>query len=354
FLNENGTAMAATGAPIPVRFGTWYWGLGHTPNHAIKPVSQTGAGIEFLEECASLQEHVPYLNHYSGFNMPLDGRSNYTHFTGWVASRTGSAPSSNNDIPAPTLDLLVGDAISGNTRFRTLDVTAVGIARENYSARSTNSRAAAEASPERLYARVFGADFADPNKADFKPDPNAPLRLEPLDKRGAVLIRKDGGQGLSGNVPPESPRLIRPADRPWNAGSEKELKTPEDSRPVRIAERPGTAPDSSRPAEPQERRIRKTYPSFDRFDRGDSGKRESLTDLLRDKFYRVFQGEERKADSPSSKSGSVSGRRSSPRSSEGSASRSSGRSSSPSRSSSPPKSSSGNSSSGSSGNVKKK
>ncbi|HNQ80780.1 MAG TPA: hypothetical protein PKI53_06700 [Candidatus Aminicenantes bacterium] len=189
---------------------------------------------------------------------------------------------------------------------------------------------------------------------DFKPDPNAPLRLEPLDKRGAVLIRKDGGQGLSGNVPPESPRLIRPADRPWNAGSEKELKTPEDSRPVRIAERPGTAPDSSRPAEPQERRIRKTYPSFDRFDRGDSGKRESLTDLLRDKFYRVFQGEERKADSPSSKSGSVSGRRSSPRSSEGSASRSSGRSSSPSRSSSPPKSSSGNSSSGSSGNVKKK
>lgn len=30
FLNENGTALAGTGAPLPVRFGTWYWGLGHT------------------------------------------------------------------------------------------------------------------------------------------------------------------------------------------------------------------------------------------------------------------------------------------------------------------------------------
>ena len=35
FLNESGTALASTGAPIPVRFGTWYWGLGHTPGHAI-------------------------------------------------------------------------------------------------------------------------------------------------------------------------------------------------------------------------------------------------------------------------------------------------------------------------------
>ena len=24
FLNNSGTALAATGAPIPVRFGTWY------------------------------------------------------------------------------------------------------------------------------------------------------------------------------------------------------------------------------------------------------------------------------------------------------------------------------------------
>jgi hypothetical protein len=180
FLNENGTAMAGTGAPLPVRFGTWYWGLGHTPGHAITPKTQTSAGIGFLEECKALKRHEQNLNFFGGFNMPLDGRSNYTHFTGWVASRTGTAPSGNTDIPAPTLDLLVADSIATNTRFKTLDVTAVGIARENYSARSTNNRAAAEASPERLYARVFGAEFADPNKADFKPDPKVMVRKSVL------------------------------------------------------------------------------------------------------------------------------------------------------------------------------
>ena len=31
FLNENGTALAATGQPLPERFGTWFWGLGIDP-----------------------------------------------------------------------------------------------------------------------------------------------------------------------------------------------------------------------------------------------------------------------------------------------------------------------------------
>ncbi|MCU0760928.1 MAG: DUF1552 domain-containing protein [Steroidobacteraceae bacterium] len=180
FLNESGTALADTGAPIPVRFGTWYWGLGHTPGHAIAPKTKTGPGITFLEECKSLKPYEQHLNYFGGFNMPLDGRSNYTHFTGWVASRTGSAPSSNSDIPAPTLDLLVADQIAGNTRFRTIDCTSVGIPRENYSARSTNNRAAAEASAERLYARVFGGEFADPNKGEFTPDPKVMVRKSVL------------------------------------------------------------------------------------------------------------------------------------------------------------------------------
>ena len=32
FLNTNGTAYAATGAALPPCFGTWFWGLGLTPN----------------------------------------------------------------------------------------------------------------------------------------------------------------------------------------------------------------------------------------------------------------------------------------------------------------------------------
>jgi hypothetical protein len=180
FLNNNGTAVAATGKPLPVRFGTWYWGLGHTPGHAVKAKTTTGPGIEFLEECKGLIPHASKMNHYSGFNMPLDGRSNYTHFTGWVASRTGTAPSGNADIPAPTLDILIGDQIGTDTRFRTLDMSACGFPQENYSARGTNSRAAAEVIPENLYARVFGAEFLDPNAADFKPDPKVMVRKSVL------------------------------------------------------------------------------------------------------------------------------------------------------------------------------
>ena len=35
FLNGNGTAMA-DGAPLPVRFGTWAWGLGMDENGPVE------------------------------------------------------------------------------------------------------------------------------------------------------------------------------------------------------------------------------------------------------------------------------------------------------------------------------
>ncbi len=180
FLNENGSALAATGAPIPTRFGTWYWGMGHTPGHAVVEKRQTSQGIEFLSETQALKPHAQHMTYFGNFNMPLDGRSNYTHFSGWVANRTGSAPSRANEIPGTTLDLLIADVIGNNTRFKTIDVSAAGITRENYSARGTNSRAAAEVSPVALYARLFGPEFVDPNKADFKPDPAIMLQKSVL------------------------------------------------------------------------------------------------------------------------------------------------------------------------------
>lgn len=179
-LNESGTAFADTGAPIPIRFGTWYWGMGHTPGHAIGARSQTGRGIEFLDETAPLKKFGDIMNYFGDFNMPLDGRSNYTHFTGWVCSRTGSAPEAGNDIPATTIDLLVADAIGGGTRFLNIDASSSGIARENYSARGTHSRASTEISAENLYMRLFGPGFVDPNQMDFVPDPRVIARRSVL------------------------------------------------------------------------------------------------------------------------------------------------------------------------------
>jgi hypothetical protein len=179
-LNESGTAFAATGAPLPTRFGTWYWGMGHTPGHAIAEKAQTGQGIGFLEETAALKPYEDYINFFSGFNMPLDGRSNYTHFTGWAANRTGTAPSYGNEIPGTTLDLLIADVIGEKSRFRTIDASSSGIPRENYSARGTSSRAKAEVSPLALYSRLFGPGFVDPNQSEFKPDPRVMVRRSVL------------------------------------------------------------------------------------------------------------------------------------------------------------------------------
>ncbi len=171
FLDDNGTALAATGAPLPVRYGTWYWGMGATPNHHVEEKRASGPGIKFLSEAAALQPHMDKINYFGNFNMPLDGHSNYTHFSGWVVNRTGAAPGHATEIPAPTFDLMIADVIGNSTRFKTIDVCSTGVAASNYSARGTNSRSSAEISPVALYARLYGPEFVDPNKADFKPDP---------------------------------------------------------------------------------------------------------------------------------------------------------------------------------------
>ena len=103
FLGESGEALAS-GAPLPLRFGTWFWSMGHTPNHAVSPRADR---LEFLEECKSLTPHAAHINYFGQFNSPLDGRPNHVHHTGWVTCRTGTAPALPGDIPAPTLDVLV-------------------------------------------------------------------------------------------------------------------------------------------------------------------------------------------------------------------------------------------------------
>ncbi len=176
FLDNHGQALAS-GAPIPVRFGTWFWSMGHTPNHAVSP---NASKLEFLEECQALNRHVKHINYFGQFNSPLDGRPNHVHHTGWVTCRTGTAPAAAGDIPEPTIDVLVSDAIGGTSRFRNIDVTCTGNPRDTFTARNTHSRSGAEASPVALYQRIFGADFADPNSSDFKPDPDLMLQQSVL------------------------------------------------------------------------------------------------------------------------------------------------------------------------------
>jgi hypothetical protein len=177
FLNDNGTALAS-GAPLPVRFGTWFWGLGHTPGRAV--TSTLGMDYAFLENCAALRPYKSQINYFSNFSTPTDGKPNIPHDTGHFAHLVGNCPSAYGDIPSPTIDVLISDEIGSTTRFRSLELTASGNARDSFSARSTGDINAAETTPIGFYTRLFGDGFVDPNKADFKPAPRVMVRQSVL------------------------------------------------------------------------------------------------------------------------------------------------------------------------------
>jgi hypothetical protein len=169
FLNESGTALAATGAKLPVCFGTWFWGCGFTPGRwepgNIGDLGNLGPELKVLE---------PFkkdMNIFTGFKVHLDGRPSSPHQTGMAAVITGSVPRAGEKQSLPSLDVLVADTIGKRSRFRSLEVAATGIASHSLSRRSASVVNPAETSPSALYLKIFGPEFKHPNSADFKPDP---------------------------------------------------------------------------------------------------------------------------------------------------------------------------------------
>lgn len=176
-LNGKGTALAS-GAPLPLRFGTWFWGCGMNPQRWNPAVE--GPDYELTPELRAIADHKNHVSILSGFNAPLDGQPNIVHHSGVISTLTGTAPSREDEINSPTLDINIGEALGGGTRFRSLEISATGDSRHSYSRRSTSSINAAEVSPLELYKRIFGSGFQDPNSGDFAPDPRLILRQSVL------------------------------------------------------------------------------------------------------------------------------------------------------------------------------
>src|SRR3954467_11212876 len=175
-LNTNGTAFAATGRSIPPRFGTWFWGLGLGEGNWTP--TATGAKYELPHQLAALKPFQAKMNLFSGTNVYLDGQSNNTHFTGVQAQLTGSVSSTQGYVNS--IDNVIGGIIGQGTRFRSITVTCDGDPSSSWSARPEGGRAPAEVSPLALYTRIFGPEFADPNSAQFVPDPTIMVRRSAL------------------------------------------------------------------------------------------------------------------------------------------------------------------------------
>ena len=194
-LNTNGDALAATGAPLPRRFGTWFFGCGMNPSRW-DPKAE-GSDWQLTPELQPIAAVRDRMNILSGFSVLLNGEANQVHRTGVFGALCGGAPKKADTVEGPTVDVLISDAIGTKTRFRSLEMAATGSTRHSNSLRDVSSVNPAEPTPLSLYTRVFGSGFADPNAADFTPDPRLILRKSALSVVGEDRKRLEALLGQS-------------------------------------------------------------------------------------------------------------------------------------------------------------
>ena len=173
FLNTHGTAYAATGAALPPCFGSWFWGLGLTPNLWVPETA--GADYELPEHIKVLEPVKDKINLYSGAQVFLDGKVNQNHYSGAQGQMTGMVSRNGSDY-STSLDTIIGDHIGKGTRFRSLEATCDGDGSNTWSARGSSGLNPSETSPLELYKRIFGEGFRDPKSTDFEPDPAVMVR----------------------------------------------------------------------------------------------------------------------------------------------------------------------------------
>jgi hypothetical protein len=180
FLDSSGAALAATGAALPVCFGTWFYGCGLNPGRW-EPKT-VGPNYEFGVELQPLTPFKHKLNVYSQMSALLDGRPRGAHTVGPAVILQGTTPPTldHSFNPDASIDALIADVIGKRSRFRSLEVSCTGSPVSTHSKRAGSAMNPAEISPLALYTRVFGPEFKDPNAASFTPDPAVMARRSVL------------------------------------------------------------------------------------------------------------------------------------------------------------------------------
>ncbi|GAB3285632.1 DUF1552 domain-containing protein [Parahaliea aestuarii] len=183
FLNSNASAYAS-GARLPVRFGTYFWGLGltDTPAGGTRWVpATTGPGYEITPELKAIAAVKDKVSVFSGFRAIPEGRANLVHWSGHASILSGVAPTASGSFDEASFDTRVADALGGATRFKSVDIDAsMSRTPVSYSTRSGKTFASPEVNPLGLYTRLFGAGFQDPNSDNWQPDPSIMLRQSVL------------------------------------------------------------------------------------------------------------------------------------------------------------------------------
>ena len=90
FLNTNGDALAATGAPLPPIFGTWFQHLGLNPGMWEPEI--VGPNYKNNIQLEDLNPFRDRLNIYSGLKYFIEGKPLQTHTTSSQIATTGEIP----------------------------------------------------------------------------------------------------------------------------------------------------------------------------------------------------------------------------------------------------------------------
>jgi len=157
-LNGNGTAYAQ-GAPLPVRFGSWFFGNGIIPDRWVPSTTGQGSSWQLSEQLAPLAEVKPWLSVVTGLSIKVPNTS--PHASHPCAALTG-AQTGPGQVRLPSIDQLIAPVIGGGTAYPTgihaglsnqTGATALGLA---VSYRGPNAANPPTYSPAALYSELLG------------------------------------------------------------------------------------------------------------------------------------------------------------------------------------------------------
>lgn len=181
-LNDSGTAYAS-GQPLPIRFGVWFFGNGIIPDRWIPSATGTGDAWSLSEQLAPLQSVKPYLSALTGFSIKVPNQS--PHASMPAATLTG-ANTGSGGVQLPTIDQLVANLVGTGTTFpngihvgvsNTSGATALGLA---ISFSGPNAPNQPNYSPATLFQSLM--QFKTTSGAAPKPvDPELANRISVLD-----------------------------------------------------------------------------------------------------------------------------------------------------------------------------
>ncbi len=183
-LNSNGTAFA-DGTPLPLRFGTWFFGNGIIPDRWNPKTTGTGNAWALSEELAPLQEVKPWLSVLSGLAIKIP--NNAPHASMPSAALSG-AQVNGNATGLATIDQLVANVLNGSPFKSGLHVgisntsgaTSLGLAISYGGTGGANAPNNPNFSPAALFKQLMGYASTTPGMPST-PDPELLRRAQVLD-----------------------------------------------------------------------------------------------------------------------------------------------------------------------------